>query len=138
MVVKLIPPTICPIIYLSLLFYVILVKRSWNRSSLSSVWSVVCTIPSTKIRRHIEALLSSDILTKVGRYDVWWWSSADDDSSSIFIFYFYIAIGAANLALKNMDDVNLGVGRNIRVSRCSTATYFSQDETATGKVYNHF
>jgi len=55
-----------------------------------------------------------------------------------FAFIRYSHEGAANLALKNMDDANLGVGRNIRVSRCSTATYFSQDETATGKVYNHF
>ena len=62
----------------------------------------------------------------------------DDDHDSSSFVYFYIAIGAANLALKNMDDTNLGVGRNIRVSRCSTATYFSQDETATGKVYSHF
>jgi len=46
-----------------------------------------------------------------------------------FAFVRYMKKGSAILAWKDLDEVSLGVGRNIRVEKSFPATYFGMDET---------
>jgi RNA recognition motif-containing protein len=48
-----------------------------------------------------------------------------------FAFVRYGHQGTAELAVKGLNDTNLGVGRNIQLSIVSSKTYMSQDESDT-------
>jgi RNA recognition motif-containing protein len=53
-----------------------------------------------------------------------------------FAFVRYGHEGTAYLAMQNMHDTNLGIGRNIQVSMPTVKTYWKQDESGTDKGGN--
>lgn len=51
-----------------------------------------------------------------------------------FAFVRYANERAAQRAVERMDNINLGVGRNIQVAMVSSKTFLSQDESGTMRV----
>lgn len=55
-----------------------------------------------------------------------------------FAFARYVDLDCARSALQFLDNTNLGVGRNIRVSMEVVRDYFSQDESVPKELDRHY
>ena len=55
-----------------------------------------------------------------------------------FAFVRYIDLLSARSAVQYMDNVNLGIGRNIHVTMELVRNYFSQDESIPKELDRHY